>query len=75
MANELSKQILNEMEKQIQEKEDVEPREKEKAISIVRKVFEGAEKAMDLAFSAGVLASKVEDHTQDLQTPTEESVK
>ena len=44
-----SKQILSEMEKQIQEREDVEPREKDKAISIVRKVFEDTEKALDRA--------------------------
>ena len=57
IADELSKQILSEMEKQIQEREDVEPREKDKAISIVRQVFEDTEKALDLAVSAGVLAS------------------
>ena len=64
IADELSKQILCEMEKQIQEREDVEPREKDKAISIVRKVFEDTEKALDVAFSAGVLVSKMEDHAQ-----------
>ena len=65
IADELSKQILSEMEKQIQEREDVEPREKDKAISIVRKVFEDTEKALDVAFSAEVLISKVEDHAQE----------
>ena len=43
----------------------MEPREKDKAISTVRKVFEEAERALDLALSAGVLVSRVEDHTQD----------
>ena len=46
--------------------------------SQVRKVFEETEKTLDAAFSAGVLASKVhgaEDQAQDLQEPTEDSVR
>ena len=50
MADELLKQVINEMEKQIQEKEDEEPRDKNKAISIVRKVFEEAEQTLDFRF-------------------------
>ena len=78
MANELSKQIISEMEKQMQEREDMEPGEMEKAISMVREVFKEAEQALDLAIVAGVLESRVnvvEDYTQDLLAPTDESVK
>ena len=77
MNNELSKQIISNMEKQMQEREDMEPGEMEKAISMVREVFKEAERALDLTFAAGVLASKVngvENHTQDLLAPTKESV-
>ena len=78
MANEHSKQIASEMEKQIQEREDVESGEKKKEISMVRDMFQEAERALYLAVSEGVLTSKlngVEDHSQDLQAPAEESVK
>ena len=73
MTNELSKQIISKMEKQMQKREDMELGEMEKAISMVREVFKEAERALDLAFAAGVLASKVngaENHTQDLLAPT-----
>ena len=50
IANELSKQIISNMEKLIQERETVEPSEKDKAMSIVRKVIEDTEKALDVAF-------------------------
>ena len=57
-TDELSKQVLSEMEKQIQERENAESREKTKALSMVRKVFEDTKQALDVAFSAGVLVSK-----------------
>ena len=78
MANELSKQIPSEMGKQIKKREGVESGEKEKAMSLVREIFQEAERALDLVFSAGVLTSKVhgaEDQAQDLQEPTEDSVR
>ena len=53
------------MEKLIQERGAVEPSEKDKAKSEVRKVFEETEKTLDAAFLAGVLASKVGYHAQD----------
>ena len=56
MANELSKQIPSEMGKQIKKREGVESGEKEKAMSLVREIFQEAELALDLVFSAGVLA-------------------
>ena len=49
----------------------------EKAISLVREVFEEAERALDIAFAAGVLARKAngaEDHIQNLIEPTKESM-
>ena len=53
------------MEKLIQERGDVEPSEKDKAKSEVRKVFAETEQTLDAAFSAGLLASKEGYHAQD----------
>ena len=64
-TDELSKQILSEMEKQIQERKNAEPREKNKALYIVRKVFEDTEQALDVAFAVRVFASKTEAHAQE----------
>ena len=64
-TDELSKQILSEMEKQIQKRKNAEPREKNKALYIVRKVFEDTEQALDVAFLVRVFASKTEDHAQE----------
>ena len=64
-TDELSKQVLSEMEKQIQERENAEQREKTKALSMVRKVFEDTKQALDVAFSAGVLASKTQNHAHE----------
>ena len=58
----------------MQERKDMEPGEMEKAISMIREVFKEAERALDLAFAAEVLASKAENQAQDLLTPTEESI-
>ena len=53
------------MEKHIQDRENVEQREKTKALSMVRKVFEDTKQALDVAFSAGVIASKTQNHAQE----------
>ena len=59
-----SKQILEEVEEAIQNKEDANQKDKDKALSLVTKVFSNAKQALDLAYLAGALASKAQGYAQ-----------
>ena len=59
MKDEYYEQILSEMKKQIQKRGNVGPREKDKALSIVMKVFEDIKNALDLAFSSKGRVSQI----------------
>ena len=64
MTNEFSEQILSELKKRIKKRGNVGPREKDKAL-IVMKVFEDIKNALDVAFSVGVLVSKIKDQAKE----------
>ena len=64
-TDELSKHILKEMEKPIRDKKNAEQKDKAKALTMIKKVFVDTKQALDVAYSAGVLASKTQGHAQE----------
>ena len=64
-TDELSKYILREMEKLIRDKKNAEQKDKAKVLTMIKKVFVATKQALDVAYSAGVLASKTQGHAQE----------
>ena len=53
------------LEKHIQDKENAEQKDKARALAMVKKVFVDTKQALDVAYSAGVLASRTQGHSQE----------
>ena len=61
----LTKQILGEVEEAIPNRDDAEQEDKTTALTMVNKIFTYAKYALDIAYSAGVLASDAQGYARE----------